>query len=204
MAEQDRDRPCIHVCLTGGADSRLYRWVEIGAEEEGLPCRQVQISETGPVATAYATAQSSRFDIGVAVTPEQVILHEIHMPPEQPVLTFQTKDNASHMCRLMGSNAARLVIRLPFRFADDETEQPFEPPARKTPQPEPPATQENRPARQVEPNPANRSASSNPNRAEIAALVGRVMARQKSPEPGDAEIKSIARIIARILRERGM
>jgi hypothetical protein len=152
----------------------------------------VQISETGPVATAYATAQSSRFDIGVVVTPEQAILHEAHMPPEQPVLTFQIKDNAPHICRLIGSNAARLVIRLPFRF-DDEVE----PPARKTHRPESLPVAGNSP-------PANPQTESNPERAEIVALVGKVMARQKSPEPGDVEVKSIARIIARILRERGM
>ena len=211
MADRNTDRPCIHVCLVSGVDPALYRWVEIGAEEEGVPCRQVQISETGPVATAYATAQSSRFDIGVVVTPDRVILHEAHMPPEQPVLTFQIKESAPHICRLMGSNAARLVIRLPFRF-DDEEEQPFEQPDRQTPQPAPRLATRTRPAQRVEQNPAG----SNPDRTDIAALAraiaGKVITRQSSPEPvnppesevGDIDVKLIARIVARILRERGM
>ncbi len=215
MADQNRDRPCIHVSLAGGVDPALYRWVEIGAEEEGVPCRQVQISETGLIATAYATARSSRFDIGVVVAPDRVILHEAHMPPEQPVLTFQIKENAPHICRLMGSNAARLVIRLPFRF-DDEAEQPFEQPERQPPQPGALPTKGSRSAQIVEQSPVNRPAGSNLDRAEIAALaraiVGKAMARQSSPEPanppvsdlGDIEVKSIARIVARIFRERGI
>lgn len=215
MADHNTDRPCIHVCLVGGVDPTLYRWVEIGAEEEGVPCRQVQISETGLVATAYATAQSSRFDIGVVVTPDRVILHEAHMPPEQPVLTFQIKESAPHICRLMGSNAARLVIRLPFRF-DDEEEQPFEQPDRLTPQLAPRPTTRTRPAQRAEQNPVKRPAGSNPDRADIAALAraiaAKAVARQSSPEPvnppvsevGDIDVKSIARIVARILRERGM
>lgn len=215
MADRSRERPCIHVCLTGGADPALYRWVEIGAEEEGVPCRQVQLSADGPVATAYATAQSSRFDIGVAVTPERVILHEAHMPPEQPVLTFSIKESGPHICRLMGSNAARLVIRLPFRF-DDETDQPFEPPARQTAQSGPLPAPTRRPTPPVAQNPGNPPAGANPGQADITALaraiVGKTVARQRSPEPenpsagnpGEIDVKSIARIVARILRERGV
>ena len=210
MADRNTDRPCIHVCLAGGVDPALYRWVEIGAEEEGVPCRQVQISENGLISTAYATARSSRFQIGVVVAPDRVLLHEGHMPAEQPVLTFQIKENAAHICRLMGSNAARLVIRLPFRFDDEE--QPFYSPERATRQSEPVSANRNRPAQ----NPATRPAGDNPDRGEIVALaraiVAKAMVRQKSPAPknppsgdlGDIEVKLIAKIVARILRERGM
>lgn len=214
-ADRSRERPCIHVCLTGGADPALYRWVEIGAEEEGVPCRQVRITADGPVATAYTTAQSSRFDIGVVVTPERVILHEAHMPPEQPVLTFPIKESAPHICRLIGSNAARLVIRLPFRF-DDETDPSFESPVRQTAQPGPLSVPRSRPAPPVTQNPGNPPAGANPDQADITALaraiVGKTVARQRSPEPvnptagnpGEIDVKSIARIVARILRERGV
>lgn len=119
MAEPTRERPAIHVCLCGSVDPELYRWVAIGAEEEGLPTRSVDLVAGDVVATAYVAAQSSRFDIGVAIGQGFVVLHEAHMPAAQPVLAFPLDADAPHACRLMGGNAARLVVRLPLRFADD-------------------------------------------------------------------------------------
>lgn len=116
MDATERERPCIHVCLVGGADESLYRWVEIGAEEEGVPTRQVATQAAEPTAAAFEAAQSSRFDVGVSVAPGRVTLHERHMPAERPVLAFDDGADFRSLCRLMGGNAARMVIRLPFRF----------------------------------------------------------------------------------------
>ncbi len=209
MAEPERDRPCIHVGMAAGAEPGLYRWVEIGAEEEGVPCRQVPLGQSELVAAAYATAQSSRFNIGVVVGPDRVILHETHMPPEQPVLSFAFNGKGATVCRLMGSNAARMVVRLPFRFVEDEE-----------------AVERNKPVfvPKSEPKSVSRPAVSpavhvtdNPGQADIAALAraiaGKVTARQTGPaqvvelpagDLNNIEVKLIARVIARILRERGI
>lgn len=119
MAPFAQERPCIHVSLWPGTEAALYRWVQIGAEEEGVPCQLVEEEGTDLVALAYAAAQSSRFNIGVAVDEAQVVLHEMHMPPEQPVLVFNSSDQPNCFCRLMGSNAARMIVRKPFRFEDE-------------------------------------------------------------------------------------
>jgi hypothetical protein len=124
MAEPTRERPAIHVCLFGPSEPGLYRWVEIGAEEEGLPTRHVDLTAENVVAAAYAAAQSSRLDIGVAIGQGQVVLHEAHMPPAQPVLAFTLGSAARQACRLMGGNAARLVVRLPLRLAADRDDLP--------------------------------------------------------------------------------
>lgn len=120
MAAAAQDRPCVHVCFVGGADEDLYRWVEIGAEEEGVPTRKVAAEAADPVPAAYEAAQSSRFEIGVSVAPGRIVLHERHMPAAQPVLAFDTGVDPRLLCRLMGGNAARMVVRLPFRFGVDE------------------------------------------------------------------------------------
>ena len=119
MAVFDQERPCIHVTLLPGTDPSLYRWVQIGAEEEGVPCKLVTEEAPDLVALAYAAAQSSHFNIGVAVSGAQTVLHEVHMPPQFPVLAFEYADQAGYFCRLMGSNAARMIVRKPLRFTDE-------------------------------------------------------------------------------------
>ena len=113
MADTWFERPCIHVTLLPGVDPHLYHWVEIGAEEEGVPCRQVESLDKEILAEAYEAAQSSRFQVGVAVSERAVVLHEMHMPPHQAVLTFTLDGNSEHACRVMGANAARMVIHKP-------------------------------------------------------------------------------------------
>ncbi len=98
--------------------------MQIGAEEEGVPCQLVSEQANDLVALAYAASKSSRFNIGVGVSDTEVVLHEMHMPPEQPVLAFKFSGKADYFCRLMGANAARMIIRKPFRFDDEPA--PFE------------------------------------------------------------------------------
>ncbi len=112
MAPFAQERPCIHVAFLGDDDS-LYRWVQIGAEEEGVPCKLVEEQADDLVALAYAASKSSRFNIGLGVSDSEVVLHEMHMPPEKPVLSFKFSGKADYFCRLMGANAARMIIRKP-------------------------------------------------------------------------------------------
>jgi hypothetical protein len=119
MADATTERPAIHVTLAGVSAPGLYRWVEVGAEEEGVPTRYVDLAVGDVTAAAFAAAQSSRFGIGVAVGQGRVVLHEAHMPPERPVLSFELGPDGRAPCRVMGGNAARLVVRLPLRLADE-------------------------------------------------------------------------------------
>lgn len=172
MAASAQDRPCIHVCFVEGADESLYRWVEIGAEEEGVPTRKLAAEAVEPVSAAYEAAQSSRFEIGVSVAPGKVVLHERHMPAAQPVLSFDTGTDPQLLCRLMGSNAARMVVRLPLRFSVQEDASD---------------TAERSPRRRI--------------RHNVPAMPAAVQ-----PVIGDdaIDVKMLAAIIARILKERGV
>lgn len=122
MQSAEQERPCIHVTLLPEVDVNLYRWVQIGAEEEGVPCRKVDVQGQDEIVNAFAASQSSKFNIGVAVGLTQVVLHETHMPPNTPVLAFEVDGNQAWLARLMGCNAARMIIRKPFRF-DDEVDE---------------------------------------------------------------------------------
>ncbi len=127
------ERPCIHISLLAGADAALLHWVEIGAEEEGVPTRQVPGEAGDLVGLAFQAAQSSRLNVGVGVSAQAVVLHENHMPGGQPVLRFTFAGNAPQLCRVMGANAARLVVRRPLLVDLD-------PPARVVKREAPPET----------------------------------------------------------------
>ena len=186
VAADNEDRPAIHVSLATGLDENYFNWVAIGAEEEGVPCRQVSAQSSDPVAIAYDAAMSSRFGVGVGVTGNAVVIHELHMPQEQPVITFENSaadretwtDNFLNYCRLAGGNAARLIIRLPFRFDLESTPSPVEQKTRRTPQPV-----------------VRQEAQDNTSGETSPSLPADV-------DP--AMIKAIAKVVARIVKERGM
>lgn len=128
QGDDNPDRPAIHVTLAPEADESLYKWISVGAEEEGIPCRLMPADEiddeiddeTDAAALAHAAARSSRLDVGVGVGSGQVAVHERHMPVERPVVAIEVEeDHAVHACRTAGSNAARLVIGVPLRLDEE-------------------------------------------------------------------------------------
>ncbi len=121
--DENPDRPAIHVSLASETDESFYKWISVGAEEEGIPCRLEPADETDEtdVATlAHAAAQNSRLDVGIGFASGQVAVHERHMPAERPVIVSKVEeDHASQVCRSAGSNAARLVIGMPLRLDEE-------------------------------------------------------------------------------------
>lgn len=113
MAPSTLERPAIYVTLMPDTSPEYARWVEIGAEEEGVPCRLVEIEGKDLIERAYQAATASPLKIGVAVSKDSVALHEFHMPPHQPVLVFELEHHPQRACRLMGANAARFFVRRP-------------------------------------------------------------------------------------------
>jgi Dehydratase medium subunit len=122
------ESPAIHVAVLPDVEPIAFRWVTVGAEEEGIPCRGAPApAEPGasggedPVTAAYAAARESRLGVGVAVGRGRVILHEAHMPAERPVWELPLAGELRQACRLVGCNAGRMVKRMPLRFEQDST-----------------------------------------------------------------------------------
>lgn len=113
MASSNLERPAIFITLMPSTSLEYARWVEIGAEEEGVPCRLVEIEGKDLIERAYQAATASPLKIGVAISNDAVVLHEFHMPPHQPVLMYDLDNDPQRACRLMGTNAARFFVRRP-------------------------------------------------------------------------------------------
>lgn len=197
-----RERPAIHVASLGAGDAGLYRWIAIGAEEEGVPTALVppegarDAGEGDAVAAAYAAARSSRVGIGLAIAAGEVVLHEGHMPPRQPVLALAFGTDAATVCRRAGANAARLVARLPLKFGD-EPDDGADADADDAPQRRAPAGAARNRGNQG--NQARRGDGQDPPDPAAHPL------RHPPGHPlSEHEVATIARVVAAIIRQRGI
>jgi Dehydratase medium subunit len=126
QSESFPESPAIHVAVLPDVDPVAFRWVRVGAEEEGVPCREalslaefITFGGEDPLAAAYAAAHDSRLGVGVAVGHGRVILHEAHMPADHPVWESPLTAELRQACRLVGCNAGRMVKRMPLRFEQE-------------------------------------------------------------------------------------
>ena len=193
MSDPNRERPCIHIGLAAGADQALMRALvralEVGAEEEGVPCRLMTSTAQGVVAVAYEAALSSRFGIGLGLDRGEIVLHEMHMPAEKPVLCFSFGSCATAACRAMGANAARLLVHRPLHLSP-------------LPEPEPDAASGLAWASSGAPQPAAPSGPAGVIDSETSALVEGLVGGETNIEPA-----ALARVVAAVverLRERGI
>ncbi|GII42042.1 glycerol dehydratase reactivase beta/small subunit family protein [Planotetraspora phitsanulokensis] len=139
-----RIRPEVVVlCRPDPRNRRCLRELGAGMEEEGVPFRVEDATEDGTelevgdgaddgtdhgvghgaddgaghgtgggaVELAFAAAQASHLDVGVGVDATgNVCVHHAKLPPDAPALSGTASD-----ARVMGHNAARLVVGVPFK-----------------------------------------------------------------------------------------
>ncbi|WP_129114732.1 glycerol dehydratase reactivase beta/small subunit family protein [Halegenticoccus tardaugens] len=105
-------KPAVHVRYAGEC-SALVRHVEYGLEEESVPWA-LRESSADAVTAAYEAADASRLRVGVGVSSAgEVVLHHRRLPEREPLT--RVADATPGDARAIGSNAARLVKRLPLR-----------------------------------------------------------------------------------------
>lgn len=102
-----------------GGIEKWVAWVKIGAEEEGVPCQPVTGSAEDALTLANSAAQGSHIGVGVGIDQHRIVLQEAHMPPNQPVLSLEWSGSETYLLRLIGTNAGRMVKRMPLRFVED-------------------------------------------------------------------------------------
>lgn len=89
------------------------RSILYGIEEEGIPFEVAGKSETDAIALAYKACNESRLGVGVGVGKDDIVLHYEKLDQTKPIFCVSRKKPANN--RILGSNAARLVKRMPFK-----------------------------------------------------------------------------------------
>lgn len=89
-----------------------------GIEEEGLPYSVEESDEINSVELAFRGAELSHLGVGIGITNDEVVLHFIKLKEDQPLFKIPAYSDESTL-RAIGSNAARLVKRMPFKNLDN-------------------------------------------------------------------------------------
>ena len=89
-----------------------------GIEEEGIPFSVEEMEEADPVELAFRGAELSHLGVGIGITEKEVVLHYIKLKEDQPIFRIPSYSDETTL-RAIGSNAARLVKRMPFKNLDN-------------------------------------------------------------------------------------
>ena len=108
------ERPTINIAVHEGIGDGQLTQVLLGIEEEGVPSRVDRLSELNPLVLAHRAATSSRLGIGLGIALDYVVITTEKLPKERPYLAHFL-GRSEQADRIIGSNAARLVKRLPLR-----------------------------------------------------------------------------------------
>lgn len=110
-------KPTIHIMAASGASMEWLRELQYGMEEEGVPYETDTKSDCGAVALAWEAANASRLGVGVGLDAQSVVLHYAKLHPENPLFRLSIRGDRG-LARRLGSNAARLVKKLPLKSLD--------------------------------------------------------------------------------------
>ena len=91
----------------------VIQQVLLGIEEEGLPYSLAEKDSNDGLNLAYKAAEASHLGVGIGLG-DKIVLHYIKLKEDEPLFIAPVRDD-EEMLRAIGSNAARLVKRMPFK-----------------------------------------------------------------------------------------
>ncbi|WP_233558209.1 glycerol dehydratase reactivase beta/small subunit family protein [Tessaracoccus sp. OH4464_COT-324] len=107
------ESPTIELFAATGLDERQLSAVLLGVEEEGVPCVVSHREELNPLVLAKSAATSSRLGVGIGMSLDYAVVTLDKLPEARPYIVVQS--TSAEAARLLGSNAARIVKRIPLR-----------------------------------------------------------------------------------------
>lgn len=87
--------------------------VLLGIEEEGIPYDVIPMQSSDVLALAKEASINSRIGVGIGISKEGLALQYEKLEAATPV--FRIKYYQTNLFRNLGSNAARLVKKMPFK-----------------------------------------------------------------------------------------
>jgi len=88
----------------------------LGIEEEGIPYQLEAVHNSDVLELAHEASVNSRLGVGIGVSKEGIVLQYEKLDKASPL--FRIKLYQLDLYRKIGSNAARLVKKMPFKSLD--------------------------------------------------------------------------------------
>lgn len=115
MTASKQERPTIKIIVSksftrqDSLSQLLY-----GIEEEGLPYDVISADTGSADELAYEAGMASRLQVGLGLDNNQITLQYAKLKKQEPLFRISARSPYDDI-RAIGSNAARLVKRLPFK-----------------------------------------------------------------------------------------
>lgn len=102
----------------GARAAELLRHVGYGLEEEGIPFEATAAEEPKAAAElAWEASHASQMEVGIGIDSEHVALHYAKLPKGRPLFKISVRSGEEPL-RTIGTNAGRLVKKLPLKIAE--------------------------------------------------------------------------------------
>ncbi|SCI25313.1 Uncharacterised protein [uncultured Clostridium sp.] len=85
-----------------------------GIEEEGIPYEVSSVNIESAISSGYEASLESSLGVGIGIDEKIIVLHYNKLEKDSPLFTIK-RNSSSTKIRSLGANAARLVIKMPFK-----------------------------------------------------------------------------------------
>lgn len=117
MAKVNTNKPSIYVKVAPSYDgSSIFNNVLYGIEEEGIPYTTViaQYSKLMTKNLSYEACNQSNLGVGIGIADDGISVHYEKLNPDDTLFCINVESSLEKI-RDIGSNAARIVKRMPFK-----------------------------------------------------------------------------------------
>lgn len=107
-------KPSINVYYFNELNEGNFEYLLNGIEEEGIPYELKPSESNDSLKLSYDACIDSRLGVGLGISKSNIVLHYEKLDISSPLFIIEMKGRKELM-RALGSNAARLVKRMPFK-----------------------------------------------------------------------------------------
>lgn len=121
--KEELPRPTIMLAAHAGISAQALTPLLLGLEEQGVPVEQFRSDDPNPLNLAHEASLRSVLGVGIGVSLDYVVVTTDKLPVGRPYLAsyFNRSREAD---RTLGSNAARIVKRLPLTAVPTDRRNP--------------------------------------------------------------------------------
>lgn len=114
----EQERPTIKIFHAKNSSAAMLKELCCGIEEEGIPFILDEAEDGKSAETlAWEAAQASRLDVGIGADAERVILTQVKLSLESPLMVIPAS-SSNEALRALGGSAGRLVKKLPLKVIE--------------------------------------------------------------------------------------